>query len=181
MSEGFKTCNTCNTPKLLSEFSTDRAKKDGKRGSCKPCENTKAREYLKNNHSRVIETKKHYAQKNRPAIYAKHKAYRERNLEAYKATEKAIRVRVRLKVIEGYGGRCTCCGETQVEFLCIDHVNGGGNEQRRKGLTATRFYRFLIKNNFPKDAYQLLCHNCNLAKGFYGECPHNRRKEKQAA
>jgi hypothetical protein len=181
MREGLKNCNNCGVAKPLVEFSTDRSNKDGKCRICKICGSEKSREYLKNNRKRVVETKRRYLEKNRQSIYATHKACRERKKEAYKATEKAIRVRTRLKVIEAYGGRCTCCGESQPEFLCIDHIYGGGNEQRRTGLIATRFYRFLIKNNFPKDTYQLLCHNCNLAKGFYGECPHNRRKEKQAA
>jgi hypothetical protein len=30
-------------------------------------------------------------------------------------------------------------------------------------------------NEFP-DGFQVLCHNCNLAKGYYGECPHNSLK-----
>jgi hypothetical protein len=29
---------------------------------------------------------------------------------------------------------------------------------------------------YPKDRYQLLCHNCNMAKGFYGLCPHQEQK-----
>ena len=32
-------------------------------------------------------------------------------------------------------------------------------------------YRWLIKHKFPS-GIQILCHNCNLAKGYYGSCPH---------
>ena len=32
-------------------------------------------------------------------------------------------------------------------------------------------YRWLIKHKFPP-GIQVLCHNCNLAKGYYGACPH---------
>lgn len=32
-----------------------------------------------------------------------------------------------------------------------------------------------IKQNFPKDEYQLLCMNCNFAKGLYSGCPHQRQ------
>ena len=31
-----------------------------------------------------------------------------------------------------------------------------------------------IKNNFPK-GFQILCHNCNIAKGHYGKCPHEKK------
>lgn len=70
---------------------------------------------------------------------------------------------------------CNCCGEKELKFLSIDHVNGGGNEHRRsmgrvdgKGGNISHWIR---KNNFP-DGFQVLCHNCNMAKGFYGVCPH---------
>lgn len=66
--------------------------------------------------------------------------------------------------------RCACCGETEVKFLGIDHINGNGSKERktlRRGDTAT----YLRTSGLP-DGYQVLCHNCNLAKGFYGVCPH---------
>ena len=33
--------------------------------------------------------------------------------------------------------------------------------------------KWIIENNFPK-GFQILCHNCNVAKGLYGECPHEK-------
>lgn len=79
-------------------------------------------------------------------------------------------------VLSHYGNKCTCCGEETPEFLCIDHVNNDGAEQRKKyGLQGNNFYRWVIKKNFPKDL-QVLCHNCNMAKSFYGQCPHQREK-----
>jgi hypothetical protein len=59
--------------------------------------------------------------------------------------------------------------------LSIDHVNGGGTEQRRTGMKGSIFYRWLKKEGYPR-GYQVLCHNCNQAKGFYGECPHQRQR-----
>lgn len=73
---------------------------------------------------------------------------------------------------DGYGGKCTCCGESTFEFLALDHVGGGGNRDRK--IRSTRqIADYVIKNNFPKD-FTVLCHNCNLAKGFFGECPHQK-------
>lgn len=34
---------------------------------------------------------------------------------------------------------------------------------------------WIIKNKFPKK-FQLLCHNCNQAIGYYGSCPHRSVK-----
>ncbi len=80
------------------------------------------------------------------------------------------------KVIEAYGSMCTCCGETILEFLTIDHTHNDGAEDRKKNgkKTGGKLYRWLIQNNFPKDKYQLLCFNCNCAKGFFGYCPHKK-------
>lgn len=84
----------------------------------------------------------------------------------------------RLKVIEAYGGKCACpgCTESRWEFLCIDHIDGGGNKDRAKtGLVSNKLYLWLIKHNFPKGKYQLLCYNCNLARAAFGVCPHIQR------
>lgn len=82
--------------------------------------------------------------------------------------------RVKLAVIEAYGGRCECCGESGPEFLTIDHINGDGNEHRKAGLRGWRLYQWLAKRGYPKDAFRLLCLNCNFARGQFGECPHKR-------
>ncbi len=92
----------------------------------------------------------------------------ERNRKWYAALKK--------RVIDGYGGKCQCsgCNETRFQFLTLDHVNNDGAEQRRKlgsKEIGSALYQRLIAQDFPKE-YQLLCYNCNCAKGFYGECPH---------
>jgi predicted nucleic acid-binding Zn ribbon protein len=83
---------------------------------------------------------------------------------------------IRVEVFAYYGNghiACVCCGEDEMKFLTIDHINGGGSEER-KALNRTgglAFYYWLITQNFPI-GYQTLCFNCNSAKGLYGECPH---------
>lgn len=32
-----------------------------------------------------------------------------------------------------------------------------------------------LKTNGYPDGFQTLCHNCNMAKGFYGICPHKEK------
>lgn len=78
----------------------------------------------------------------------------------------------KLAVIDGYGGKCSCCGESHPEFLSIDHINGNGKEHRK--LVGTRLYAILIREGFPKDNYRLLCMNCNFAIGHFGYCPHQK-------
>ncbi len=86
-------------------------------------------------------------------------------------------------VFDHYGRRCVCCNEKQFEFLSIDHKNGQGAEQRRAFFARTGqqmvgcvFYRWIIKQGFPDDL-QILCMNCNSAKGWYGKCPHENEQD----
>ncbi len=95
-------------------------------------------------------------------------------------TNKAVRgvVRnLRKQILAAYGGACKCCGETIPEFLQVDHINGGGCAHRRELAKAkTTFYQWLRANNFPQEGFQILCANCNRAKGQYGTCPHQRTR-----
>lgn len=92
-----------------------------------------------------------------------------------------IRAKRKKRILEHYGGICACCGEKELIFLAIDHINGGGNEHRRQignnpgnrcGSSSTQFYKWIEKNDFP-DFLQILCHNCNMGKHLNnGVCPH---------
>jgi len=77
--------------------------------------------------------------------------------------------KIRHKVLQYYGGKCACCAEDREEFLALDHINGGGRAERRS-LPNGDFYEYVLKN-WPTHI-RVLCHNCNMALGFYGYCPH---------
>ena len=94
--------------------------------------------------------------------------------EKYKEYRRTRNKALRLEVLTNYGNgliACNCCGESEIKFLGIDHVKGGGSRERKENGGGGRFYFFLKKSGYPK-GYQVLCHNCNLAKGFYKKCPH---------
>jgi hypothetical protein len=76
-----------------------------------------------------------------------------------------------MTALRHYGGEhpaCKCCGEDKYQFLAFDHINGRGKEHLRR---VSNIALWLVRNDFPA-GFQILCHNCNLAKGFYGRCPH---------
>jgi hypothetical protein len=77
------------------------------------------------------------------------------------------------RVFNNYGRRCTCCGESDLRLLTIDHINGGGTKQTKE--IGGNFYLWLIKNGFPP-YFQVLCHNCNSGREINkGICPHFER------
>jgi hypothetical protein len=105
-----------------------------------------------------------------------YREYAQKHPEKWREYRDRYRKKLKLQVISHYGGKCICCGENHIEFLTIDHVNGGGTKERETtGLRGNQFYRWLIKNNFPED-YQILCANCNMAKGKDQFCPVHHKK-----
>ena len=97
--------------------------------------------------------------------------WRESNTEHSKIYQRDRNRKRRRRVIEHYGGECACCGEKTFEFLAVDHINGGGDAHRRKVGSGSNMIEWIITSNFP-DIFQVLCHNCNQAIGYYGSCPH---------
>ena len=111
-------------------------------------------------------TKEQQRESNRKS-YHKHKAKRI-------AKTKEAQRRLRREVLVAYGGEspaCACCGESIIEFLSIDHINGGGTQHRKEVGSSYRMYRWLKNNSFP-DGHRVLCHNCNQAMSWGRKCPH---------
>lgn len=90
------------------------------------------------------------------------------------------RAKLKAEVVSAYGGACACCGERTPEFLAVDHIHNDGAAHRRE-VKSGSLYGWLKRNGFPKDRFQLLCHNCNAAKALYGACPHSLRHRRRAA
>lgn len=76
----------------------------------------------------------------------------------------------KLKFIEAYGGKCACCGETEIMFLTADHINRDGNKDRIRDK-----YRRYVQN--PRTDIRILCFNCNCGRELNnGICPHDKLK-----
>lgn len=104
------------------------------------------------------------------------KKFSENKLRFYK-TRKHLRDFTRLDVLSHYSGgnpKCACCGENEINFLAIDHINGGGRKHLKKLGMSSLHPSWFVKNDFPKD-FQILCHNCNWGKHKCGQCPHLSR------
>ena len=102
-----------------------------------------------------------------------------------RATERKRKQRRRIQVLSHYcGGNppfCACCKDPNVEFLCLDHTDGGGNIHRQsisksgKKCLGSFMFEWIVINDFP-DGFRVLCHNCNSSISLYGYCPHNEAR-----
>ena len=120
--------------------------------------------------------------KEKDAIYyrANGDKIREHSTKSYKKNRDAILSRLRqrnrdlkMEVMSSLGGKCECCGELIIQFLTVDHINGGGAEQRRRcSRSQWKIYNEIKTEGYPRDKYRVLCFNCNIALGAFGECPH---------
>jgi len=136
-------CIRCNETKPTSDYYKCSAQRDGLSNVCKTCESEACSDY----------------------------GARNKDVLAKKASERFRQLR--LDAVTAYGGKCVCCGESSFQFIAIDHTNGGGRKQlRENGIDRSSFCRWLKKNNYPQDTFRALCHNCNMALGLYGYCPH---------
>lgn len=150
----------------------DKVKKYREKGKAKRKEYLRKyhKEQKKNNPEYTLRKKKYY-QKNKNYFKKKSREWYNKNKEK-KAKEWKEK---RKTVLEHYGSKCGCCGESINQFLAIDHIDNNGAEHRK--TLKINIYDWLIRNKFPK-GFQILCHNCNNAKSFYGMCPHDRTKSK---
>lgn len=149
-------CSSCKEVKPITDFYKNFKAKSGYRGDCKICVNKRSIMYAKTH----PEYKK-----------LKDKLYMERHGARIYSNKKEECRKIRLEVLEAYGGKCVCCGETHKVFLTLDHIFGGGGAHRQT-LGARGVYNEVKKEGFPKDRYRILCMNCNFATRFGRVCPH---------
>ena len=155
----YKPCSKCRWHKPLDRFHKNKRSKDGHCNYCKSCISKYDKVRKKNN------PEKHNEQARR---------WRKANPEKISRANKRANQKRRKEVIDAYGGKCSCCGETHVSFLTIDHMNNDGAAHRRAIGPGYAIYIWLKKNDFPKQ-FQLLCWNCNCGRDKNGGiCPHKQ-------
>jgi hypothetical protein len=118
-------------------------------------------------------SRKRWQEEHKEQLQRYHQNYRKANRTVLTRKKREAARAARLEGIAVYGGKCACCGEARPEFLTLDHINGREGEPYR--ITGQKAWARLKARGWPKDNYQLLCFNCNCAKGIYGHCPHEHR------
>ena len=132
-----------------------------------------AKTHYDKNASKYRERARAYYHQNIEARRAYSRMWHTKNRDTVLASMKHKGQLVKAEVLNNYGGlQCSCCGESQMAFLTIDHINGCGVKKRKEEGVGVTFYRRLIRLGFPT-GYQVLCFNCNCGRRVNGgQCPH---------
>lgn len=140
----YKQCCACKVRLPISSFYYDKHAKDGFQSNCKKC-----------------------------ALAYRNAQNREHKVAGIMTHSQRSRQRLREEVLTHYARgvpACNCCGEAHIEFLSIDHIDGGGRQHRKK-IGDSGLYTWLKRHKFPA-GFRVLCHNCNQSLGAHGYCPH---------
>jgi hypothetical protein len=136
----------------------------------------------------------HKARKNADLQTPEYKARKKMRYQnmGYNTDKHVIYVTNRLNILSHYSKHisnsnipcCNCCGEnSHVDFLAIDHIAGKNQMDSEPKLIKLGYssklkgkglINWIMENNYPK-GFQILCHNCNVAKGLIGNnniCTH---------
>lgn len=192
-------CAACLIFKALSDFTKNKAAKDGLCAYCRPCFKISREASRAGSSPPWVEAKipplgekycsacqtfrptSEFSRKQQSLVgQAQCKSCKRRKRKAFyaenpgkhmahKAYQRAAGLRFKALAISGYGGVCACCGEDVFDLLSIDHIEGGGRAHKKE-LNRSTIFRWLVKNNYPS-GFRVLCFDCNCAN-YNGSCGH---------
>jgi len=161
-----KECPECLATKAAAEFRKASHRPDGLDRKCKTCmsEYARAKGFTAKREAsgRGREARARYRDRNKGAIREKFRKRRESGVDRGRANDR--RSGIRTKALEALGGACVRCGLTDVDVLCVDHVDDDGAREREEvGRNPfPTFVRICRGEDLPR--YQVLCCNCNREK-----------------
>lgn len=115
---------------------------------------------------------KEYRRKNKDRLSKQTREWCKNHMDRNRELNVKERDRLKEDVFKHYsvdGIKCCKCGFDDIRALTIDHIDNNGADERRKLFghrmyAGTTFYRWLRKNGYPNNGYQVLCFNCNWIK-----------------
>lgn len=87
-------------------------------------------------------------------------------MQKYREQSRQAKVRLKEKLFEMYGRKCSICGFEDIRALTLDHINGNGNKEKAK-LGERGVYRKAAEEYRP-DLYRTLCMNCQFIQRSSG-------------
>ena len=114
----------------------------------------------------IQQSHKKYREEHKTELYVKKKIYRQSKPDFIRHIKRRHALAVRTAAIQHYSNgsmRCTLCGDSVFEHLCLDHVDGRGTQHRSTdpGTRGKSVYAWCKRNGYPP-LFRVLCWNCNF-------------------
>lgn len=88
-------------------------------------------------------------QKQRKRAAVRRFYWKHRDEESIRIRETGVKLKAEVLTYYGNGkAACVKCGFSDIRALCLDHINGGGTKESRKGGTR-ELYRRLRREGYP--------------------------------
>jgi hypothetical protein len=156
-----KQCIRCKRELSYDEFYSHATNKNGLRGECKKCSYEVNRVWRNKNKEQFDNTTRNYVNKNREKI---------------RKYQNGWHLNFKKILVDAYGGKCSCCGESEIRFLTLEHKNRGGSAHRKQVGGGRNVYQDVKRQGYPKDKYEILCFNCNCSQSNGQPCPHKNKR-----
>lgn len=161
-----KVCRDCGVAKPLTEFHRNKREKDGVQPLCKPCRHIYFQEWY-----------------SRPGVreyqLLRMAKWRIRNRKRLREQDVKKHKELRLIVLQKISGVekpfCFMCHCDDIRLLEINHKNGGGTKELKKGRNARRFYLDIKHCRRGINDLNVLCRVCNnwdYLERKYGSLPY---------
>lgn len=124
----------------------------------------KKREKTRDYHYKNKEKRNAYGRKYYYENREKFRKWYQGRADEWNLSRRELTLQLRKEVLEKLGNKCLKCGYSEDwRALQVDHINGGGGEERRK-INTINLYKKVLKEGSLY--YQLLCANCNWIKKY---------------
>lgn len=162
-----KTCANCEEKLPVKAFNKNSRTSDGRQSYCRECQRSRQSEYYQKNKSELNRKRiefRNSSESQKEKDRAAQQRWIERNPEKYKEiwkrTNRRYKEKVLLKISDNL--KCARCGCNRMEFLEINHKNGGGaQEYKHNSGNNKKFYAAILKDERTTDDLEILCKPCN--------------------
>ena len=133
-----------------------------------------SKEYKKKYNKELKEYSKKYSREHRDCLREKTREWRSKNRDRVAMWGKKKRMEV-LNIVSNNNIVCDRCGCNDIRLLEINHKNGGGSKETKRGKSIYKFYAEIINGKRKTNDLELLCKVCNAWHYLelkYGELPY---------
>ena len=132
----------------------------------------RAKRYYESHKAEIAQRTKEYRQNNREHYNAlrrndknKNPAYTAKKYQENVRIREALRISLRKEIFALRGGVCESCGFQDWRAFQIDHVEGGGGQERKAKRNAIVYLRDVLASiQADENQFMVLCTNCHQIK-----------------